>query len=99
LAEDGAPPTILVNAVVVIPAVIARVYSCYGGSMDLLLGLVFGGIGSGYLIYAKRQYSAMFAVAGAALIIYPYFLTNVLAIVLVGALIAAAPFAWQRWGG
>lgn len=67
--------------------------------MDLLLGLVFGAIGSGYLVHAKRQYSAAFALAGAALILYSYFLTNVLAIVLTGALLAAAPFAWERWSG
>ncbi|MCU1348742.1 MAG: hypothetical protein JWO56_1772 [Acidobacteria bacterium] len=67
--------------------------------MDLLLGLLFGGIGSGYMIYAKRQYSAVFAIAGAALIIYPYFFTSAAAIVLIGALLAAAPFAWQRWNG
>ncbi|HWS70727.1 MAG TPA: hypothetical protein VN605_01375 [Thermoanaerobaculia bacterium] len=67
--------------------------------MDLLLGLVFGAIGSGYLVYAKRQYSAAFALAGAALILYSYFLTNLAAILITGAMLAAAPFAWQRWSG
>jgi len=67
--------------------------------MDLLWGLIFGAIGSGYLVYAKKQYSAVFAIAGAALILYSYFFTSALAIVLVGAAIAAAPFAWEWWSG
>jgi hypothetical protein len=67
--------------------------------MDLLLGLIFGAIGSGYLVYAKKQYSAVFAIAGAALILYSYFMTNIVAIVLTGAVLAAAPFAWERWSG
>jgi hypothetical protein len=67
--------------------------------MDLLLGLLFGAIGSGYLVYAKRQFSAAFAFAGAALILYSYFMTNIVAILLTGALLAAAPFAWEKWSG
>lgn len=67
--------------------------------MSLLLGLVFGAIGSGYLVYAKKQYSAAFALPGAALILYSYFLSSVAATVIVGALLAAAPFAWERWSG
>ena len=67
--------------------------------MDLLLGLIFGAIGSGYLVYAKKQYSAAFALAGAALILYSYFFTSIAAIVIVGALLAASPFAWERWSG
>jgi len=67
--------------------------------VDLLLGLFFGAIGTAYVVYAKKQYSAEFAIAGAGLILYSYFFTSLLAIVLIGAAIAAAPFAWQRWGG
>ncbi len=64
--------------------------------MELFLGLVFGAVGTGYLIYGKRQYSAVFAVTGVLLVIYPYFFSSALAIVLIGAALVAAPFVIQR---
>jgi drug/metabolite transporter (DMT)-like permease len=64
--------------------------------MDLFAGLVFGAIGTGYLVYAKRQYSALFAVAGALLIIFPYFVSSAWLTCLIGAALTAAPFVYQR---
>ncbi len=65
--------------------------------MALFFNILFGAIGSGYLIYAKRQYSGPFAIAGALLVIFPYFFSSAIAMLLVGALLAAAPFAVDRW--
>ena len=65
--------------------------------MTLFLGLIFGGIGTGYLVYAKRQYNATFAIAGALLAVFPYFVSNVFATIVVGAAIAAAPFIIERF--
>lgn len=65
--------------------------------MTLFLGLIFGAIGTGYLVYAKRQYSARFAIAGALLTVFPYFVSNVFATILIGAAIAAAPFLMDRF--
>jgi hypothetical protein len=66
--------------------------------VGFFLGILFGAVGTGYLVYAKRQYSALFAITGFALVIYPYFFTNTLAVVLIGAALCAAPFVIQRMG-
>ena len=65
--------------------------------MAFFLDLLFGAVGSGYLVYAKKQYSAMFAIFGALLVLFPYFITNVLATLVVGAALAAAPFVIQKF--
>lgn len=65
--------------------------------MGLFLGIVAGAVGTGYLVYGKRQYSAVFAVTGVLLMIYPYFFSSILAVSLVGAALIAAPFVIQRF--
>jgi hypothetical protein len=65
--------------------------------VSLLLNLMFSAIGSGYLVYAKKQYSARFAIFGALLAVFPYFVENVLLMVLIGAALAAAPFVMDRF--
>jgi hypothetical protein len=62
-----------------------------------ILDLLFGAIGSGYLVYAKRQHSATFVIAGALLVIFPYFIDSVIGTLIIGAVIAAAPFAIERY--
>jgi hypothetical protein len=62
----------------------------------VFLDILFGAIGSAYLIYAKRQYSAIFLVAGFVLIIYPYFVSNAIVCALIGIVFAAVPFIAQK---
>ena len=69
------------------------------GGMSLFLGLLFGAVGSGFLIYAKRQYSASYAIAGALLIIFPYVISNTLLTFVIGVAISAAPALLERYGG
>jgi hypothetical protein len=69
-----------------------------GTAMDLILGLLFSSIGTGYLIYGKRQHNGIFAITGVLLIVYPYLLSNPFAILIVGVAIASAPFVLERWG-
>lgn len=64
--------------------------------MALLLDLLFGAVGSGYLIYGKKQYSAAFLVAGFVLVIYPYFISNLALCAFVGIVVSAAPFVIQK---
>lgn len=65
--------------------------------MTLLFGLLFGAIGSGYLLYAKKQYDGLFAITGFALVIFPYFVSSAIATLVIGALLCAAPFAIRQW--
>lgn len=58
----------------------------------LLWGLLFGSIGIGFLVYAKQQRAVVPLVAGLALTIYPFFVTNVYVLVFIGLLLTAAPY-------
>lgn len=68
----------------------------YSNGVTLLFGLVFGAIGSAYIIYGKRQVEAWYMVFGFALVVYPYFVSNALLTVLIGVLLVLAPIAKQR---
>jgi len=65
--------------------------------MTLLFGVLFGAIGSGYLLYAKKQYDGLFAIIGFALVIFPYFVSSAIATLVIGAVLCAAPFAIRQW--
>jgi hypothetical protein len=58
----------------------------------LLWGLLFGSIGLGYFIYGRKQSRAVPLVCGLALIVYPYFVSNITLLVGIGVLLAAIPY-------
>lgn len=62
------------------------------GEASLWWGLLFGSIGLGYLVYGRRQKAAVPLLCGIALVVFPYFVANVWAMVLVGALLLAVPW-------
>ena len=64
--------------------------------MAFFLSMVFGAIGTGYFIYGKKQQNVPFLVAGVGLMVYPYFFSSILAMVLIGLVIAAIPFAIEK---
>jgi hypothetical protein len=51
----------------------------------LFLSLIPGGIGFVLLVYGKKYGRWPFLVGGLAFMVYPYFATTVLALILVGA--------------
>ena len=56
------------------------------------IGILTGAVGVGYFIYGKRQTKFAPLLAGMALCVYPYFVDSVLWLVVIGALLMAAPF-------
>ena len=58
----------------------------------LLWGLLFGSIGIGFLVYAKQQKAVVPLVVGLALSIYPFFISNVYALVFIGLVLTAVPY-------
>ncbi|MGC8698034.1 MAG: hypothetical protein ACP5Q0_06125 [Halothiobacillus sp.] len=62
------------------------------GQAQLLWGLLFGSIGLGFLIYAKQQRAVVPLVVGLALSIYPFFVSNVAAIVVIGLVLTVLPY-------
>jgi hypothetical protein len=62
----------------------------------LLWGLLFGSIGFGFALYGKQQRAPVPMVCGVALMIYPYFVPNVIALVGIGIALMAIPYFFRR---
>jgi hypothetical protein len=62
----------------------------------LFLGLIFGSVGVVFLYYGRRNHDPLYLVVGFLLIIYPYLFSNLLLIVLIGAVLTAIPIAHAR---
>jgi hypothetical protein len=58
----------------------------------LLWGVLFGSLGFGYFLYGKKQKAIVPMLCGFALMVFPYFIENVLLLVLIGIALAAIPF-------
>ena len=63
----------------------------------ILWALLFGSIGIGYFIYGKRQDQQVVRYIGIALILFPYFVTEVLAVILVGIALLLLPYVIKRF--
>jgi hypothetical protein len=59
---------------------------------SLLWGLLFGSIGVGFLIYGRQQRAVVPLVCGVGLMIYPYFVSNTILLVAIGAALIAIPY-------
>lgn len=59
---------------------------------QLLWGVLFSGIGIGYFIYGKKQRRIVPLCVGIALSLFPYFVTNIFMLVLVGIILVALPY-------
>lgn len=59
---------------------------------QLFIGLVAGAIGVGYFVYGKRERRFAPMLSGVALCVYPYLVSGVLWLCLIGAALLAAPF-------
>jgi hypothetical protein len=62
------------------------------GTSLLIWGMLFGAIGLGYFTYGKRQQAVVPMVTGIALFVFPYFVSNVVILVIVGLILAAVPY-------
>lgn len=58
----------------------------------IIWGVIFGSIGLGFFIYGKRQKSVVPLLAGIALCVFPYFISNVYVLVLIGIALMAVPY-------
>ena len=62
---------------------------------QLVAGLLFGGIGFVAFMYGKGQASLKLMLIGAALMGYPYFVSNTLVLYGVGAALTASLFVFR----
>ena len=58
----------------------------------ILWGLLFGSIGVGFFLYGKKQKKVVPLACGVLLIVFPYAVTDVLALVGIGAVLMVVPF-------
>jgi predicted membrane protein len=63
-----------------------------GTTALLLWGVVFGSVGLGFFIYGKKRKAPVPLVAGIALFLIPYFISNVYVLVLMGVILTAVPY-------
>ncbi len=59
---------------------------------SLLWGLLFGSIGLAFFLYGKKQKMFVPLVCGLGLMIFPYFVSDLLALVAIGAVLTGIPF-------
>ena len=58
----------------------------------LLWGMVFGSFGLGFFMYGKKQKAIVPLLVGIALFVFPYFITNVTWMVIVGSILVVLPY-------
>ncbi|MGZ8247009.1 MAG: hypothetical protein ACXWUF_03120 [Methylomagnum sp.] len=58
----------------------------------LLWGVLFGSIGFGFFIYGKKQQAIVPLLCGVGLMIFPYFISNILLLVAIGVGLIALPY-------
>lgn len=63
-----------------------------GNAMSFFWGFLFGSVGLGYFIYGKKQAKMIPLVVGIALMVFPYFITDPVFIVIVGVALMAVPY-------
>jgi len=62
----------------------------------LMVSVLFSSIGAGYFLYGKKQQQFVALLTGLALCVYPYFLSNGPAIMVVGLILTAVPWFIRR---
>ncbi len=63
--------------------------------MKVFIWIILGAIGTGFIIYGKRQQNYIFFLSGALLYIIPYFFKSIISLILTSVLIIAFPFFWD----
>ena len=61
-------------------------------SSQFIWGMIFGVIGFSFFIYGKNQQAIVPLITGIVLCIFPYFISNVYMLVIVGCALVALPY-------
>jgi hypothetical protein len=59
---------------------------------SLVFGVLYGAIGFGYLIYGRRQQKGIALLSGLVLCAFPYFISNIVLLIVIGLVLIALPF-------
>jgi predicted membrane protein len=58
----------------------------------VLWGILFSSFGMGFFMYGRKQKAVAPLVCGLLLMIYPYFISNTILLVLIGIVLIAIPY-------
>ncbi len=61
-------------------------------SVTFIVYVLFGAIGLGYFVYGKRQSKLVPLICGAGLMFYPYFVSNVALLIVIGIFFLGLPY-------
>lgn len=61
-----------------------------------IAGFLFGIVGTAYFVYGKKQQAWTPLFCGLALMIYPYFVSNLILMMAVGIALIALPFVFRE---
>ena len=64
--------------------------------MMLFLGLLFGSVGTVYLIVGRKEHDPLYLIVGFLLIIYPYIFSSAIMIIAIGIVLSLIPYAHSR---
>ncbi len=59
---------------------------------SLLWGILFGSVGMGFFVYGKKQRAVVPLVCGLLLMVFPYFISNTILLVVIGVALMALPY-------
>jgi predicted membrane protein len=63
-----------------------------GSTATILWAVLFGAIGLGFFTYGKKQRKVVPFICGVALFVFPYFISNVYLLVIIGSCIVVLPY-------
>ncbi len=59
---------------------------------SLFLTMIWGALGTGYFIYGKKQSRFTFLICGVGLMVFPFFISDLTATIVLGLVMTLAPF-------
>jgi len=62
------------------------------GTSLIIWGMLFGAVGLGFFAYGRKQKAVVPLFTGVALFIFPYFISNVYMLVIVGVILVVLPY-------
>lgn len=62
---------------------------------SIFWGFLFGSIGVGYFIYGRKQQKVVPLACGLVLMVFPYFVSNTILLIVIGAALMAVPYFYR----
>lgn len=66
-------------------------------NMLLLFGFFISMVGLGYFIYGKKSLEFSFLISGLILMVYPYFIRDLVLSIFIGLILSMLPFVVKRF--